>query len=142
MSDLFISPRLTIRESELTFTTARSGGPGGQNVNKVNSKVTLRWSPSQCPGLSTAWQRRFETRFGNRINREGELVLHSEKYRDQGRNHADVRKRLVDMLLACQSPPKARKATKPTRGSQVRRLNQKSAQSQKKQNRRSPRQDD
>lgn len=142
MSDLYVNPRLTIAEKEITITAARSSGPGGQNVNKVNSKVTLRWSPAQCEQLNPAWRRRFVARFGNRINREGELVLHSERYRDQGRNLTDVRQKLTEMLLECQAAPKLRKATRPTRSSQRRRLDEKSRQSQKKQNRRKPTRDD
>lgn len=142
MADLYVNSRLTIAEKEITISTARSSGPGGQNVNKVNSKVTLRWSPARCEKLDPAWRRRFVTRFANRINREGQLVLNSEQYRDQGRNLADVRQKLANMLLECQSAPKARKATRPTRGSQRRRLEQKSQQSQKKQNRKSSWRDD
>ena len=135
MEDLFVSARLTIPSRQLTMSAARSSGPGGQNVNKVNSKVTLRWSPSSCESLDPAWKRRFLSRYATRINREGELVLHSEKYRDQGRNLADARKKLSDMLLDCQEAPKKRKATRPSRSSQRRRLDQKKQQSQKKQSR-------
>jgi ribosome-associated protein len=142
MSDLFVNSRLTISEQEIRITAARSSGPGGQNVNKVNSKVTLRWSPSRCDALDAAWRRRFEARYGGRINREGELVLHSEQYRDQTRNRADVRQKLVEMLLGCQSAPRPRIATRPSRASQRRRLDQKSRQSQKKQSRQKPRRDD
>ena len=142
MSDLYVNSRLTIAEKEITITAARSSGPGGQNVNKVNSKITLRWSPSKCQDLNSQWCRRLITRYGNRINREGELVLHSEQYRDQGRNLADVRQKLISMLLECQSAPKSRKATRPTRASQRRRLDQKTRQSEKKQNRRRPQRDE
>jgi ribosome-associated protein len=142
MSDLYVNPRLTISEQEITITAARSSGPGGQNVNKVNSKVTLRWAPSRCDRMDPAWRRRFEARYGARINRDGELVLHSEQYRDQSRNRADARQKLVEMLLACQSAPRPRIATRPSRGSQRRRLDQKSRQSQKKQLRRKPGRDD
>ena len=83
-------------------------------------------------------RRRFESRNGNRLNREGEIVLHSDRYRDQGRNLADVRQKLVALLLECQLPPKVRKATRPTLGSKRRRLEQKRRQSQKKQGRRRP----
>jgi ribosome-associated protein len=137
MEDLYINSRLTIPSAQLSMTAARSSGPGGQNVNKVNSKVTLKWSPSTCQEFDPAWRRRFLTHYANRINRQGELVLHSEKYRDQGRNLADVRKKLSDMLLDCQNPPKKRKPTRPSRSSQRRRLDQKKQQSQKKQSRKS-----
>ncbi|TWU27038.1 Peptidyl-tRNA hydrolase ArfB [Novipirellula galeiformis] len=142
MNDLFVNARLSIPAAELNFTAARSSGPGGQNVNKVNSKVTLRWSMADCPGFNLGWRRRFTTRYQNRITREGELVLHSERYRDQARNLADARSKLAEMLLACQAPPTPRKATKPTRGSQRRRLDKKRQNSQKKSDRRGPRADD
>ena len=138
MSDLYISRRLTIADKEIHCTTARSSGPGGQNVNKVNSKVILKWSPQQCASLDPAWLRRFLTRYGNRINRDGELVLHGEKYRDQSRNMADVRQRLVDMLLACQSAPRKRKATRPTLASKRRRLDKKRQTADKKRLRKTP----
>lgn len=88
------------------------------------------------------WRRRFLASFRNRINGEGKIVISSQQYRDQGRNLADVRQRLVTMLLSCQKPPKNRKATRPTLGSQRRRLDKKRQQSQKKQNRQRPKHDD
>jgi ribosome-associated protein len=135
MSDLFINSRLTIPANELEFLHARSSGPGGQNVNKVNTKVTLRWSPSKCDRFPDAWRDRFVTRYGNRINRDGQIVLHSEKYRDRPRNIEGARLKLAEMLRETQSAPKKRRPTKPTRGSQRRRMDNKTKQSQKKQNR-------
>jgi ribosome-associated protein len=135
MEDLYVSARLTIASNQLKMSAARSSGPGGQNVNKVNSKVTLRWAPATCDKMELAWKRRFISRYANRINRDGELVIHSEKYRDQGRNLADARRKLVELLLDCQEAPKKRKATRPSRSSQRRRLDRKNQQSQKKQSR-------
>ncbi|EMI17804.1 peptidyl-tRNA hydrolase domain protein [Rhodopirellula maiorica SM1] len=142
MNDLFVNTRLSIPAGDLNFTAARSSGPGGQNVNKVNSKVTLRWSLADCRGFDPGWRRRFINRYQNRITRDGELLVHSERYRDQARNLADARTKLAEMLLECQAPPTPRKATKPTRGSQRRRLDKKRQNSQKKHNRRGPRMDD
>lgn len=139
MSDLFINPRLTIPGGELDITASRSGGPGGQNVNKVCSKVTLRWSPDACTYLDPGWRQRLKSRYGNRINRDGQIVLHSQRYRDQVRNLADVRGKLATMLLECEIPAKSRKPTRPTRGSQRRRLDSKKQASQKKALRRRPR---
>lgn len=136
MSDLYINARLTIPASELSVTAARSSGPGGQNVNKVNSKITLRWSPAKCSLIDPAWRNRFIARHANRINRDGDLVIHSERYRDQPRNLADARFRLVQMLLECREPAKPRKKTRPTSGSKRRRREAKTKLSQKKQNRR------
>ena len=142
MADLYINARLTIPSDEILISTARSSGPGGQNVNKVNSKVTLHWSPGNCSALRADWRRRFVANHANRINREGQVVISSQQYRDQTRNLADARQRLVSMLLSCQNPPKSRTATRPTLGSKRRRLEQKRQQSQKKQNRQRPRRDD
>ncbi|MEM9646727.1 MAG: aminoacyl-tRNA hydrolase [Planctomycetota bacterium] len=105
-------------------------------MNKVNSRVTLRLSPDLCESMPPDWRKRFLTRFRTRISREGELILHSDKYRDQPRNLADARARLTEMLLECQWPPTKRKKTRPSRGSQERRLKTKRQNSQKKQLRR------
>ncbi|MEM1228484.1 MAG: alternative ribosome rescue aminoacyl-tRNA hydrolase ArfB [Planctomycetota bacterium] len=142
MADLRITGSFVIPTSELQWSAARSGGPGGQNVNKVNSKITLRWKLKTSPGFSTDWRRRFEMAHANQINREGEIVLHSDATRDQSRNLNDARDRLKRWLLACRFPPKKRMATRPTLGSKRRRLDHKKQQSQKKQNRRSIRHDD
>ncbi|MCM2371325.1 alternative ribosome rescue aminoacyl-tRNA hydrolase ArfB [Aporhodopirellula aestuarii] len=142
MSDLHVTKRFTIPEAELSWSATRSSGPGGQNVNKVNSKVTLRWKPKTQIGFDDAWRQRFESRFSTRINREGELVLHSDKTRDQIRNLADARSRLVAMLLECRVPPKTRTPTRPTLGSKKRRVEGKRRQSQKKRLRGNPGRDD
>ena len=136
MSDLYVHPSLTIPGSELTVTTSRSSGPGGQNVNKVNSKVTLRWAPEQSDAIDPAWCERFISRYASRINNEGELVLHSDRHRDQPSNLSDVRYRLIEMLLEVRRPPKKRKRTRPTMGSKRRRLKAKKEKSEKKQRRR------
>ncbi|KAA5546174.1 aminoacyl-tRNA hydrolase [Roseiconus nitratireducens] len=136
MSDLYVSQKLTIPANELNTTASRSSGPGGQNVNKVNSKITLRWSPHESAVIDPAWRDRFVERFANRINREGELVLHSDRFRDQAQNLSDVRYRLTEMLLEVRRPPKRRKKTRPTKGSLRRRREAKTQLSQKKQRRR------
>lgn len=142
MSDLAVTKRFVIPESDLTWSATRSSGPGGQNVNKVNSKVTLRWKPTPQEGFDDGWRHRFKKSYGNRINNEGEFVLHSDKTRDQIRNLADVRSRLVSMLLECRLPPKVRTATRPTLGSKKRRIEGKKRLSQKKRLRGTPRRDD
>jgi ribosome-associated protein len=102
----------------------------------VNSKITLRWSPARSAVIDPAWRSRVVARHANRINRQGELVLHSERYRDQPRNLADARFRLVQLLLECREPAKPRKKTRPTLGSKRRRKESKTKLSQKKQGRR------
>lgn len=142
MADLRVTSRFVISEADLNWSASRSGGPGGQNVNKVNSKVTLRWKPAAQTGFDEFWRKRFVTQFKTRINKEGEMVLHSEATRDQSRNLADARERLVSMLLGCRLPPKKRKSTRPTLGSKRRRLEGKRQQSEKKRLRGKPRIDD
>lgn len=137
-----INHDIEIPDTEFEFTYARSGGPGGQNVNKVNSKAVLRWNPSASEHLPVGVLRRFLSRYHNRITREGEIVLHSQRYRDQGRNTADCIERLRGMILAVVAPPVQRKKTRPSRGANFRRLENKKQASQKKQNRRRPRMDD
>ncbi len=142
MSDLSVTKRFKIPEGELGWSASRSSSPGGQNVNKVNSKVTLRWRPTTQPGFDDGWRHRFMSRFSTRINREGELVLHSDKTRDQYRNLSDVRARLVAMLLECRLPPKTRTPTRPTLGSKKRRIEGKRRLSDKKRLRGRPQRDD
>jgi ribosome-associated protein len=141
-SDLYVCPRLTIPADQLTITLSRSSGPGGQNVNKVNSKVTLRWEHAVLGSLDVDWHRRFLSRFGNRMTVDGEIVIQSDQYRDQPRNLASARGRLVEMLLACENPPVKRKASIPSRASRERRLEGKRHISIKKTGRRSPQRDD
>jgi ribosome-associated protein len=138
MEDLFVNNRLTIPASQLQTSFSRSGGPGGQNVNKVSSKVTLRWHVDDQPLLAPGWRSRLWAHYGNRITREGDLVIHSDRYRDQPRNITDCRARLVEMLLSCAAPPVARKNTVPTAASQRRRVADKRKRAEKKSGRRDP----
>lgn len=132
MEDLFICGRLTIPADQLVVTYARSSGPGGQNVNKVNTKVTMRWQVNDNPLLASDWRERLTTRFANRINIAGELVVISERFRVQHKNLEDCRQKLREMLLSCQTPPTVRKETKPTFSSERRRIENKVRQGEKK----------
>jgi ribosome-associated protein len=133
---LFVPPDIRIDESELRFTFVRSSGPGGQNVNKVNSKAVLRFSIEQSPGVPEGVRGRFINRFGNRLTEAGELVVTSQRHRDQRRNADDCIAKLEEMLAAVARPPRRRKKTRPTRASVERRKEQKRARSKTKSNRR------
>jgi ribosome-associated protein len=117
-----INPRLQIPDDELQWSYSRSGGPGGQNVNKVASKAELRWNIMHSPSLPEEVKARFHARFRRRITSEGELVLSSQRYRDQGRNREDCLEKLRAMILQAATPPRQRKATRPTRASRRHRL--------------------
>ncbi len=129
---LIINSRLKIPLDEIEFTYTRSSGPGGQNVNKVNSKAILRWGAMQSPSMPADIRNRFLARFKSKLTNEGELILSSQEYRDQGRNVAECLEKLRAMLLAVAVAPKTRRKTKPGRGAVERRLREKSSPAVKK----------
>ena len=135
---LHITPNIQIPLAELQFTFARSGGPGGQNVNKVNSKAVLHWDVLNSESLPGPVKQRFLVRYRNRITKEGLLVMHSQRYRDQASNVADCQERLRVMTLEIVAPPVSRRLTKPSKGAKQRRLTGKKETSQKKERRRRP----
>lgn len=120
---------------EMEFTYVRSSGPGGQNVNKVNSKCVLRWNPFLSSFLSDPVKARFQERHASRLTNDGEIVISSDKFRDQKRNYEDCLEKIRQMVTEVLRPPKTRRKTKPTRSSQKRRLNEKSSHSKKKRDR-------
>ena len=127
---------ISIPQEELEFTYVRSSGAGGQNVNKVSSKAVLRWNPNTSRAMNDSQRARFLEAFGSKLTKEGELILTSDRHRDQGRNTADALEKLREMITSIAKPPKARKATKPTFGSKQRRLKTKKVNSDKKAGRR------
>src|SRR3954471_4733127 len=134
--DLEISPNIRIPDAELRLSFARSSGPGGQNVNKVASKAILHFDVLNSPSLPPDVRERFLGAYGSRVTNAGEVVIHSEEFRDQPKNIQACYDKLRDMVLTVLRPPKKRRATKPTRGSKVRRLNEKKSRSQIKEGRR------
>jgi ribosome-associated protein len=133
---LDIDGRLHIPIAEFDFSYARSSGPGGQNVNKVNSKVVMYWPLGVSPSLPHDVLVRFRAAFGHRIATDGTLVLGSDRFRDQKRNVQDCLEKLAEMLRQVLDPPKPRKKTKPGRGAVERRLAGKRATADKKKMRR------
>jgi ribosome-associated protein len=137
-STLRINAQIAIPRSELRFSFVRSSGPGGQNVNKVASKAVLRWAVASSPSLPEGVRNRFLTRYARRINDRGELILSSQRYRDQARNIEDCMKKLQEMLLTAAKVPRPRKKSRPTKASREVRLGQKRSIAEKKQRRRPP----
>jgi ribosome-associated protein len=130
--DIVVDGRIRVGIEELKFAFARSSGAGGQNVNKVNSKVQMWWNVPASPGVPYDVKERFLAAFGTRIADDGTLALSSEVHRDQPRNRDDCVQKLTEMLRSVAKPPKKRRPTKPTRGSVERRLQAKKQRGQTK----------
>lgn len=136
MDDLHINGWLRIPASELEVRAVRSAGPGGQNVNKVSSKIELRWSLANTTVLVEPVRERLRELVRTRLDNDGVLLLTSQLTRDQHRNLEDARQKLAELVRRALVPPKPRHATRPTRGSVERRLTEKKRTAQKKDGRR------
>jgi len=136
MSEIRLAPGVTVANTALTFSTARSSGPGGQNVNKTESKVELRLSIAAIRGLSWKAQDRLVMLAGSRLTADGDLIMTCDETRSQRTNREMVVDRLSELVRDAQAVPKPRKRTKPGRGAIERRLRDKAAVSDKKRERR------
>lgn len=122
-------------ESEFTFSTSRSSGPGGQNVNKVNTKVELRFAIRDSINLNEAEKHKVFTHLKNRINNEGELIIVAQSERSQLKNKEIVIEKFYQLLTTALKPVKKRKPTKPSKSSIEKRLKFKKIKSDIKQKR-------
>jgi ribosome-associated protein len=135
---LVVNERIQIPDHELTWSFVRSGGPGGQNVNKVASKAVLRWDLAGSPSVPDDIKARLRTLQRRRVTGTGDLVLTSQRFRDQDRNREDCLQKLREMLVEAAARPKPRRATKPRRGAREARLQEKRRRSAAKAARRGP----
>ncbi len=123
---LHVTETLAIADWELTESFMRASGPGGQNVNKVSTAVELRFEAERSPNLPPPVKARLKRLAGRKWTAEGAIVIQVDETRSQARNREIARERLVEMIRAALVAPKRRIATKPTLGSQRRRLAAKS----------------
>ena len=127
---------VAVPRNELTYRASRSGGPGGQHVNKTSSRIELTWSVTTTRALGPELRARALERLATRLDSEGVLRLVSDRTRSQFLNKEDVTERFVEVLRAALTLPKARKATKVSKGVKARRLDAKRRHGEKKADRR------
>ena len=130
-----VTHSITIDETELTERFILASGPGGQNVNKVATAVELRFDVAQSQSLPAAVRERLVTMAGKRLSSAGILVIAAQRFRSQARNREDARERLAALIREAATPPKLRRATRPSRAAKRRRVDDKRQQGARKRDR-------
>jgi ribosome-associated protein len=135
VQDLVVRPGLSIPERELEWAAVRASGPGGQNVNKVSSKVELRFDFEASAALADSVKNRLRALAQHRLDAEGRILIVSQVTRNQPQNLEDARQRLSLLIAQALVVPKRRRPTKPSKAVKRARVKDKRAHAQKKQNR-------
>lgn len=117
-----VTPSISLSDDEIEEQFVRSPGPGGQNVNKVETAVQLRFNAAQSPNLPESVIRQLITLAGRRMTKDGVIVISANRFRSQERNREDALNRLIELIREAATPAKARRKTRPTLASKQRRL--------------------
>lgn len=135
VADIILAPGIHVAEADLEFRAARSGGPGGQHVNKVETKIELRVDPMAIVGLNPGALDRLRALAGHRLLPDGRIAIVAQESRHQFANKQGAVEKLQALVASCLVPPKPRRATKPSRSSQERRIASKKKDADKKKGR-------
>lgn len=138
MAKFQIAPGVTIDETEVSFAFARASGPGGQNVNKVETAVEVRFDVTHSPSLPERVKRRLEHAAGTRLTKAGVLVVTAQTYRTQEQNRRAALERLLRLIAAAHVEPKFRVKTRPSLASRKERVEAKVKRGETKRLRRGP----
>jgi len=123
---IVVTPRISLDEEELVESFMRSSGAGGQNIQKVETAVQLRFDARQSPGLPEDVRERLERLAGRRLTRDGVIVITAQRHRTRERNRDDAQERLLELIRqAAVPPPPIRRPTKPSRAARARRVDEK-----------------
>ena len=131
-----ITDKIDIDENEIQIRAKRSSGPGGQNVNKVSTAIQLRFDVAGSPSLPAPVRQRLSKLAGNRMTKDGVLIIEAQQYRTQEQNRQDAVSRFSELVRQAAKPPRPRRKTKPSRASRERRLATKRRRSEIKHGRR------
>lgn len=139
---IVIANGVEIPDAELELSYSRSGGPGGQHVNKTETRVTLRFDVANSPSLPESIRNKLLRRLESRLTKSGELLMSADDHRERQKNISEVRRRFREVVMAALVERKKRKKTRPRPGAQRRRLSDKKKQADKKAMRKAPKRDD
>lgn len=139
---LIIGRGLEIPAAEIDMSFSRSGGPGGQHVNKTETKVTLRFDVANSPSLPDSIRAKLLTRLASRLTNAGEILVSADNFRERPKNLSEARRRLREILAAALVEQKKRTKTRPGKGAKRRRLADKKKNAEKKALRQKPKMSD